>query len=507
MALLAAHPDDEALCALAAPVLFIAIAGSEQRQDACVAAGAVPLLVGALQRLKRPAALGEAAGVLGNIANGDGDERARLVVSEGGVAALVGALRGAAAEADEAGAVAEALAKVIPGGGAAAADACVLGGAIAVLAALLQRHAASPSACSAACCLLARLHAAPGVAAAPGLGDALRGAVAAIGAHGGDCEAACDALANFARREGGLVAAAGAIPALVPVLATPSAEPAIAALAHLCHGPTAAHHARAREALAAGAQPLLEALAAAEGPHSAAADLLSVIAGGGGKHLFLRVLPPAELALRMASCLECWLARPCRACPRGGAAGHGDPQECAICRETEAAAEQGPWLALRCGHVFHEQCMMQCACCAVLLYPHFPPLTSSLHFTFTPLHRPPPLHAGAGSETMAARAQARATGTLLSSAAAHCPVDRCVATAQRREGEEGAKEEELEVKTRRRRRARPEAPRKREWLHKNAQKKLILFCFYAAFLEGASGSRMVTPSASLALMPFLPSGS
>ena len=58
-----------------------------------------------------------------------------------------------------------------------------------------------------------------------------------------------------------MVAATGAIPALVPVLATPSAEPAIAALTHLCLGPTAAHHARSH----------LEALAAVEGPDSAAA--------------------------------------------------------------------------------------------------------------------------------------------------------------------------------------------------------------------------------------------
>jgi hypothetical protein len=69
-------------------------------------------------------------------------------------------------------------------------------------------------------------------------------------------------------------------------------------------------------------------------------------------------LPPPDTAARLASCLQCWLAEPRRAC--SDAAAHGEQLICAICRADEAGAgtAAGDVLALHCGHLFHKRCLL-----------------------------------------------------------------------------------------------------------------------------------------------------
>ena len=98
--------------------------------------------------------------------------------------------------------------------------------------------------------------------------------------------------------------------------------------------------------------------------------------------LVLDGVTPEELAARLKSCKECWIARPQRLnCPRGpGAApSHNEPHECGICMRypdcCEAGVSDSPhyegntceecrpfwekeWVAFRCGHMCHLKCAM-----------------------------------------------------------------------------------------------------------------------------------------------------
>jgi hypothetical protein len=78
----------------------------------------------------------------------------------------------------------------------------------------------------------------------------------------------------------------------------------------------------------------------------------------------LEHLGAADAAARAASCLECWLSAPRRACARAaGPPPCRAPHECAICQDVEGSEDDsGRWLALRaCGHLFHERCIMKWA--------------------------------------------------------------------------------------------------------------------------------------------------
>ena len=115
------------------------------------------------------------------------------------------------------------------------------------------------------------------------------------------------------------------------------------------------------------------------------------------RQLLLRHLGPADVAARLESCMECWLASPRRRCPRGAdepppslgtASGvsvdaggdgatasaaaathaapgarspHNEPLQCAMCYEVYSGTDGGAWLALVCGHVFHTACIMKWA--------------------------------------------------------------------------------------------------------------------------------------------------
>ena len=251
--------------------------------------------------------------------------------------------------------------------------------------------------------------------------------VGALGRHAGEarvCRSASGALGIIAATRDAhrdACVAAGAAPALVGALVAQANDGYTvrvicgAVVAVVQGAPGDLQAARAAAFVAAGALDTLEQFAAAAdgiGDEDVVAWYLAHVLGNTidvvrnlpPRRLFLATLPPQQLAARLASCFECWNAKPRRECPRreaaaggappgegvsggGGGGGHDDPFECPVCREGESAKL---WCSLECGHLFHERCLMEWA----------------------------------ATETRGARAAA----ALPSHTAAHCPIDRCVMT-------------------------------------------------------------------------------
>ena len=223
---------------------------------------------------------------------------------------------------------------------------------------------------------------------------ALLGAMAAQGGDSNVVLYSIGALSTLANAcPAGQLALVGAPGALAAAMAAFPASAHIAQFA--CK---ALHHLAQQEAgrlaaLAAGAPAQL--LAAAEA-HAADATVMEwagralTVITQERRHIVLCKLPPEQRAARLASCQECWLASPRRACARD-AAPHSDAHQCSICL-LAGEDEARPWAALPCGHLLHTTCLMQWA----------------------------------ATETRAARA----APSLPFNAKVHCPLDRCVVSRQ-----------------------------------------------------------------------------
>ncbi len=367
-----AHACDEDLTAAALVALTNFAFRSDEGAAACVAAGAVPAIVASLEA---PTAACTALFHIVQCAEGKA-----ACISAGAVPAIVGV-------SEVSGAALWVLRDVSRSAeGAAACVAALLptlryGSHLAALR-FVAHTAEGRSAILAA-------DAIPLVISALG-----GGAGAASAALGGCAEAACAALRDIADSTRGRAAclSAGAAPAVVAALRAGAGGDAGACRAACGALRNFARSAAGRAAcLAADAVGALRTAAAAEGPgsHHVRAALYHF---AGPPTLALLALPPPQLAERLASCLECWLAEPRRApCPHGGA----QLEPCPICRES---APDVAWTAFSCGHLFHAGCVM----------------------------------AWAASATRGARAAA----LLPSHTAAHCPMDRSVVTRVVEPGEE-----------------------------------------------------------------------
>jgi hypothetical protein len=83
--------------------------------------------------------------------------------------------------------------------------------------------------------------------------------------------------------------------------------------------------------------------------------LRSLACGVAPRRVFFVRLPPAAAAARAASCSECWLAAPRRACPGGGGAHALDV--CAICYAWAAPEDARDAAVFACGHLLHADCV------------------------------------------------------------------------------------------------------------------------------------------------------
>ena len=150
-------------------------------------------------------------------------------------------------------------------------------------------------------------------------------------------------------RERGGVEAGGA-------RATGAAGPVAAAAGEAAgvEGEAAAAHRTLRAELRSQHLPALRAAARCRQLDSPLPSLLHLLQLLDADVYVLLHLPPADLAARLGSCLQCWRAQPRRACSH--ATEQGEQLHCAICcSEEEGGAGM---LALHCGHLFHRRCLM-----------------------------------------------------------------------------------------------------------------------------------------------------
>jgi hypothetical protein len=255
--------------------------------------------------------------------------------------------------------------------------------------------------------------------------------VAALVTHAGEarvCGVACNALRFIAESYEGraaVVATGTGVPAIVAALVTHAGEAVVCKAA--CYAlDNIAESAEGRAAIeAAGAVDVLLAMLAAEHPAAdAARAALQRIRPPAPSMLMLLSLPPRDMEARLASCLECWIAKPRAACAHGGAR---DP--CPICQD-DASLPDASWTALPCGHLFHARCM--CVYRRPLFaasdkaararMPPADPLSS--HPRYSRLPTPARRMNWAANQTHGARAAA----ALPAHTAAVCPMDRCVVT-------------------------------------------------------------------------------
>ena len=150
---------------------------------------------------------------------------------------------------------------------------------------------------------------------------------------------------------------------------------AAAALAALFHAGGAATRARILADTVGAYDPTPTAVAAlvaaleAHGDSVEGADMRGALRRMGYREngekvpvVVLEHLSAGELAERQAHCLECFLTVPRRACDRaGGPPPCRAPHECAICYDADGGEDTGGWLGLRCGHLFHRNCIMKWA--------------------------------------------------------------------------------------------------------------------------------------------------